>query len=308
MSRIYKQSPDNWPAISSRLEYNKSSCILRIIKSRKCLFLDTCSIIQYAHLDIGSPFFTYLDDTYDSVFITRTVIMELISEEGCLKNEHLDFLELIHKKKTLYLMDEEWSYDYLKTVYDKPDRELNDLLRCAIRFAMSAFKNTVSSFLDHDEEKKRYFDGSVKKELYSDFFMNMRSRKNSGDSLGEELTAVLILLLSFVKESSEGKFEFLSNDRKSYYLFSATKKYIKHKCGWDAFQCRTACSLGCLLYRYGYMTENELADFLSVSYQKHSLLKCFAVGSSDLEAVEYTFTLDEYLNKIKSDPLFTIFF
>lgn len=243
MVRSYVQTPENWDRITRIIVYNKEECLQSMVCAGKCLFLDTCTIMQYENLSTDSKFYQYISDTYDMVLVTRTILMELTSEDKYMKEIHILFLERVHEAKTLYLFDEEWSYDYLKIAYDKTDKEFNQTLQSAIKFAISSYTNIIKDYMSK-ENCIKYFNERHPDELYTDFFTNIRDNKETGDSMGEELIAITAILLSSVPESSECKFELVSNDRNSYMMMRATKRHIRNKYGWDAFNLKQHVVLG----------------------------------------------------------------
>lgn len=306
MVRSYVQTPENWDRITRTIVYNKEECLQSMVCAGKCLFLDTCTIMQYENLSTDSKFYQYISDTYDMVLVTRTILMELTSEDKYMKEIHILFLERVHETKRLYLFDEEWSYDYLKIAYDKTDKEFNQTLQSAIRFAISSYTNIIKDFMSK-EKCIKYFNERHSDELYTDFFTNIRDNKQTGDSMGEELIAITAILLSSVPESSECKFELVSNDRQSYMMMRSTKQHIRDKYGWDAFNCKTTCSLGFLMFKNQYLELQELRDFTAVSYHDCNA-KFFGVGCNDIECKQYTLTLDEYINTLNNDKTFKVIF
>ena len=81
MVRSYVQTPENWDRITRTIVYNKEECLQSMVCAGKCLFLDTCTIMQYENLSTDSKFYQYISDTYDMVLVTRTILMELTSED-----------------------------------------------------------------------------------------------------------------------------------------------------------------------------------------------------------------------------------
>lgn len=306
MAKTYVQTPHNWIRITEQIIYDKNDCLSKILNAQKCLILDTCSLIQYANLATDSNFFRYVQDTYDIVLIPRIVLMELSSENAEVREEHISFLEILHQKAEVHIFDEEWCHQYLKIAYDKTDEELNLILIATMQFVKKAFNNCVDAFFDDSINIERYFKRTPTTEVYSEFFMKIRDRKQSEDSMGEELIAMVAILLSNIQEVNAGKFELLSNDRRSYPALSSTKRYISNRYHWDAFMCRTTCNTAHMLYRCGYMDKEELREFISVSYMND--IRCFGAGKNDLECKEYHVTTDEFLNLIVDDELFKVIY
>lgn len=307
MAKTYVQTPGNWSRITQNLVYDKENCIRQILHAKKCLICDTCTILQYANLAADSNFFRYIHDAFDIVLIPRVILMELSSEDAKVKEEHISFLEKLHQEKEIYLFDEEWCYSYLKIAFDKTDEELNTILINTIKFIKKVFNNCVDTFFEDSAQINRYFKRTPTSEVYTEFFTNIRSKKESEDSLGEELIAMMVVLMSNIVEVRPGKFELLSNDRKSYPALTQTKRYIHHKYGWDSFMCRTTCNIAHVLYKAGYMNQDELRDFVSVSYVNGSI-RCFGAGKNDLECKEYHVTIDEFLELVVYDKLFKVMY
>lgn len=305
MAKTYVQTPDHWERITRHMIHDKQMCLEKIIRADKCLLLDTCTIMQYANLTAGSNFFCYVQDTYDMILIPRIILMELASDDGTVKEEHLIFLEKLHSE--IYIFDEEWCYHYLKLAFHKSDKELNKILINTMQFVKKVFNNCVDTFFEDHLQIQKYFKSTPATEVYTDFFKDIRSQKRSGDSMGEELTAFIVILMSNIQEVNPCKYELLSNDRNSYYGLSATKRYIRNKNGWDSFMCRTTCNTAYVLYRNGYMSKEEVKSFVSVSYTC-SGLRCFGAGKNDLDCKEYTFSVDEFADIIESDNLFKVIY
>lgn len=307
MAKIYVQTPNNWSRITEHIIYSKEECIEKIIRAKKCLILDTCSIIQYANLRQTSLFYAYVHDVCDMILIPRTILMELASDNAEVKEEHLSFLERLNNEKPVYIFDEEWCYTFLKLVFNMTDKELNTILIDTMKAIKTIFSNCVDEFFNNDLQIEKYFKNTPTVEVYTDFFTDMRTMKETGDSLGEELTALVVILLSNIKELKPCKYELLSNDRNSYYSLSSTKKYINNKYKWDAFMCRTTCNLAYLLYKNEYMNYTELKEFVSVSYV-NSELRCFAAGQNDLECKEYCFSVNDFVKMLENDNLFKVIY
>lgn len=307
MAKVYVQTPGNWSRITEHIIYNREECLKKIVRAQKCLFLDTCTILQYGNLRPSSEFYAYVRDTYDVILIPRIILMELASGDAEVKEEHLLFLERLNRERPVYIFDEEWCYSYLKLAFDKTDRELNLILVDTMKVTKKIFNHCVDAFLSDDLQIRKYFKNTPAAELYTDFFAEIRSKKEAGDSLGEELTAFVVILLSNIKEIYPCKYELLSNDRNAYYGLLSTKRYISNKYKWDGFMCRTTCSLAYLLYKNGYMDHTGLKEFVSVSYANREL-RCFAAGKNDLECREYRCSVHDFADMIESDHLFKVIY
>jgi len=307
MRKKYIQAPKNWSKIIKKVIYDKKRCVEEIVKAKKCLILDTCVIMQYENLDYSSSFFRYIRDQYDVILITRTILMELESDDGNLSINHISFLNRLSLEKDVFIFDEEWCYDYLKLAFSKTDKELNMILSEIIKITKKLFNNCVDNFMNDSYQVNKYIKNIPTTEFFTDFFTDIRSKKESEDSLGEELIAMIVLLMANIMDLNSCKFELLSNDRKSYPSLLSVKSYIKSKCMWDALICRTTCNLAQILYKNNYMSKNDLKDFMSVSYHQ-SNFKCYCAGKNDLKCEEYSFTIDSFIDIIGSDNLFRVMY
>ncbi len=307
MGKSYKHTPTNWHQLTKVIIYNKERCVSKILTAPKCLLLDTCTIMQYENLQHDSQFFTYVHDCFDAILITRTILMELESEDGAIEESHISFLEKLSEETEAYIFDEEWCCDYLKHVFNKSDKELNGLLAEAIKFIKKIFNNCVDAFFDDAAQVNVYFKALPTTEVFGRFFTDIRQKKESGDSLGEELITLIILLMANVQEINACKFVLFSNDKQSYAAFLSVKSYIKKKCGWDAFMCQTTCNIAQTLYRLNYIEKEEIRNILEVSYHNNPV-KCYAAGQHDLRCEEYIFSADTFMDMLEGDSMFRVLY
>lgn len=215
MTTVYSENPSNWSEVEPHV--NKGNFVRELFLRKTCYFYDTCSFRYHANLcDHAVKKICEFMKKHDGlVVLTRCVLMELASVSGVLRSEYiryfknLDFCGLY-----VYVIDEEDLFEVLTACFSTYVK-VNSLLMWSTRM----MKSPVSTITAALEEEERLASALLKgknledKSLFRRFFLTVRSRKESGDHLGEELLGICLHMLSQLPGEEEGKFCLMTDDK-----------------------------------------------------------------------------------------------
>lgn len=229
MVKIYQETPNN---ISDILAYVISDVgkIVEILgANKKFYFYDTCSVIYHSNSDNRHEIVSYLKSKDAVIIISATVLMELSSNTFNVHQKQINYIkEMFDKGIKIVLLKEECVFDILRAYTTLTIQDSNKLLSLAICQMIKSKSKTYDIIASMSKEDQLKFKGVTESntEIYTEFFSLARSKKESQDSLGEELMFLVIMLLGKLP----GKiFIYLSDDKKSTAQLINVKEYVmKH--------------------------------------------------------------------------------
>lgn len=310
MEKSYNETPKNFEEVLSYV-YTEPDTIARIILEHpKCYFYDTCAFRKHAELEHPEPLFEHIRGNGGVVLITRCVLMELCSGDDVLWQQHIDFLtQMNYAGIPICIMYEEDAWNVLHMYY-RENNEINQCLTYAIRSAKSSV-GTVQQTLDQLPALKREtLSGTYNRSgtLFHRFFKAVRANKESGDSLGEELIAMVMHLLSNIPEMAEYKYILLTEDKGAIALLQKVMDNVKQHMGKPYITAATSAKLAQLHYFEELIRNPEqMEDFLRGGNHGEQI-RVYCAEKYELEVMFRTYSCRELAQKICGQDDFRIFF
>lgn len=299
MADVYKEIPDNWNELEPYV--NKEPIDEAIFRKKKCFFYDTCSFRYHANIDDESIYsiLAYIK-AQDGIFIiTRCVLMELASSSGILNAEYIQYCQKIREYGLdLYVIYEEELFQIMETCFGT-NASINKLLVWSVRM-MKGPVSTITRTLSEDEE---LYDIVIKgrnlnsKEVYRRFFSSVRTNKESGDNLGEELLGICLHILSQLPGEDDGKFCIITDDKgaagKIDGLFVKTNRQFQGK----RIIIFSTPKLVQILYAEKYIAKKELLESI-LKFGGNGNIKVLGTQIYDLRSNEISLSYEELTDQI----------
>lgn len=270
-----------------------------ILTAGKCYFYDTCSFIRHIHLQYPEVLFDYIKKHNGIVVITGCIIMELASGNGILDLKYIEYIRKMHEYGIkVIVMYEEDMFDVLNMCFTT-NSSINTYLSLAVKTVKTPV-GTIESTLKSDESLMReIFKGSSKDStLFSRFFKEVRSNKESGDNLGEELIAVCVHMLSNIPDNCSYKYIILTEDKGAVGLINKVSKNIFLYQDKYTISAITTTGLVQRMYDEGIISERHQVEELLSSGMAGDKIRLLGSEEYDLEPKEKTMTIMELADKI----------
>lgn len=217
MKAGYTDTPHNMKEILPDVLIEKDVIVSAVLGSSKCYFYDTCSFRRHANLpyELSEYLLKYIKDQNGIIIITRCVLMELASHSGVLNQEYIVYIKHMKQLGLKVLVIYEEDLFYVMEVCFSTNAAINQYLCWAIRLVKrpaSTITETLekNASINNEVIKGKNQDNSS---IYRRFFEAIRSNKESGDNLGEELIAVCLYILSHMPGEADGKFCVITDDK-----------------------------------------------------------------------------------------------
>ncbi|SNT11439.1 hypothetical protein SAMN05446037_104126 [Anaerovirgula multivorans] len=305
MSKVCQDISNNFSDIQEYLITEPSQVIDQFFKYQKHFFYDTCSILHHSNASSNSFIIDFLANQGAIIIITRTVLMELSSN-----NFEIDPIQIEYFRKInisgipVLLFDEEIVLELIKESLTITVEDANQLLGFAVK-EVSKFKTAINNII-------RVMDPNLKikilnlrpgsQNLYEPFFQFARSQKFEGDSLAEELILILVIVLTKIPF---GQYILISDDLRIRNNVISVNQYIEKHHNLRAPMQLTTSRLVYEMHRKQILTdENEMIEILSAS--SNGNINVFCMGEEDIQLVKKSFTKEELLSKIISEPNFSV--
>ena len=217
MAAAYTEIPHNYdeiaPFLETRIDYIRRS----VISSKPLYFYDTCSFRIHSNLSgNGMDKLTdYFKKQGGEIIITRCVLMELASGSGIINEEYINYLKFLFDKGIeVFLLNEESLFDILSECFST-NAKVNEYLTWAVRMSKSPV-STITQTLRNDTKLSEEIierKNPGQSDLYRRFFASVRSNKEQGDNLGEELIGICVHILSHLPGMKDGKLCVVTDDK-----------------------------------------------------------------------------------------------
>lgn len=312
MEKTYVEIPYNFVEIEEYVILDKKKVADMILVADICFIYDTCAIRSHAEISDITPLVSYIKSKNGVVIITRTVLMEMCSNDSKIWRQHIDFIKkLSDAGVNVLIFNEEDSMQCLKRVYSGLPEDFNNFLKYALRAARK-WKGTVDEIISSSgsdiARKLCRSDNYSKTELFSTFFQMARASKQPEDNLAEELFMVCVAILSNIPDRNEYKYIIISEDRGLIRkLVEMTENLEKHT---GARRCSllTTPALCQVLTKEGLIdTIAELQNILDCTYKDRNIKVCCS-EEYDLKPKEKDFTKEELADKLLNDSNFTVYY
>ena len=312
MGKTYVETPYNFDEIKEYIIYDKKKVVHEILVADICFIYDTCAIWSHAKFSDITPLVSYIKSKNGVVIITRTVLMEMCSDDSKIWPEHIDFIKKLSDAGIKVLIfNEEDSLQCIKRVFSGSVGEFNNFLKYALRIARK-WKGTVDEIIANSgSDMIKKLCGSEnysKSELFSRFFQVARSSKKPQDNLAEELFMICAAILSNIPDISEYKYIIISEDRSVVRKLVMMTDNLKEHIGARSCSLLTAPRLCQVLIKEGLInTIDELKSIFNCTYKDRKIKVCCS-EEYDLKPKEKDFTKKELADKLLNDSNFTVYY
>lgn len=301
MEKIYIDSPRNYEEIAEYVITGTEEIAENIILADKCYFYDTCSFRNHMVTSESGLIFDYIKLTSGIVVITRTILMELCSNDGCLWQEHIEYIRKMYRAGIkICLIYEEDIFEVLH-VFCADVKEINKWLSFAIRCAKNK-AGKIEDIVGKDSVLKNALlmgveckDSSLARQL----FTQLRSSKSTQDNLGEELLAVCVHWLSRMRHHAEYKYCVFTDDKKAIPTFGKVIRNVKEYSGCNSIAVCTTVKLCALLRRSGIVdNEMQVVNILKVTNFGGDSLRVYCSAEFELSPSEKLMSISEFAKAV----------
>lgn len=217
MATTYTESPSNFSEVESFVKTEISEIKSIFFSTEKVFFYDACSFQRHSNLADKEK--NILISCYCergiAVFITRCILMELVSDQHKLIEKYIAFIKSMNDAGVpVILYNEEFTYDILSECFSSNDK-INEYLMWAVRMVKSPVSTIEETLKSDTKLHSEVIEGkSVKaSDLYKRFFTTVRGNKEHHDNLGEELISICVHILSYLPGVFDGKLCVLTDDK-----------------------------------------------------------------------------------------------
>lgn len=305
MTKGYSEIPDNWGEIQPYV--NQGNMVLSVLMAEKCIFYDTCSFRYHANLEAqdAEKILQYIRQQNGIIIITRCILMELASYSHLLEECYIRYIRQISDYGIeVYVIYEEELRDVMDACFTSK-QTVNDYLIWAVRMVNHPVSMIEKTFQEN-EELRKVMEGRNKGtgDLYTQFFQKVRSNKESGDNLGEELIAVCLQILTNLPEEN-GKFCVITDDKGAAGKIDASFRSPLHGYRGKRIILFTTPKLAQILYQEEIVTKaEELFPILRVG--NNGTIRILGTEIYDVENKEITLKSEEAARKIVDKSLHII--
>lgn len=305
MSKVYKNIPNNFNDIKAYLITETSKVISEFFKYEKRYFYDTCSILHHSNARSNKKIIDFLIDRNAILIITRTVLMELSSNNFEIDPIQIEYFRKIHSNGiSILLIDEENALDLITEMLAINIEDANKLLGFAVK-EVSKFKtaiNNIIKVMDNELKIKILNPSSGSTNIYEQFFRFARNQKSEGDSLAEELILIMIIVLT---KMPNGNYILISDDLKIRSHVIAINNYLETHHLKKAPMQLTTSRLVYEMNRKNIITDkNEMMEILDAS--SNGNINVFCMGEEDIQIIKKSFTSNDLASKILNELNFSV--
>ena len=217
MATTYAETPDNYREIEESVVTDINEIKSMFFKAEKVLFYDACSFQRHSNLKKKEKgiLIRYFEARGIAIFLTRCILMELSGDNHVLERQYVEYInKLKNSGVSVVIFDEEYTYSILSDCFSTIER-INEYLMWAVRMAKSPTGTITGTLKLNDKLNSEVVEGKNLKasDLYQRFFSAVRSNKEHGDNLGEELISICTHILSNLPGVSDGKLCVLTDDK-----------------------------------------------------------------------------------------------
>ncbi len=300
MGEIYKETPHNFAEIMPYVIIDIESIEKEIILEKKCFFYDACSFRNHMLAPNADLIIKYIKSGGGIVVITRTIIMELCSNDGKLWNEHIQYIKRLSAAGIKILVIYEEDLFNVLHVYCNDVVEINKWLVYAVRNAKSKTGSMESVITQNKKLKKVIFEmEECRDSKFAEMlFEAVRVEKKSGDNMGEEMIATCVHWLSHIREIIPYKYVIVSDDKKAMRIFGKVIKNSREYSECDMITVFTTPKLCYQMKINGIVVgEQQIADILSVCNSGNSI-NVFCSEEFELYPTEKTMSVELFARKV----------
>lgn len=307
MEKKYQEVPSNFSVFEKQVIHEKAEIVDAFAKAHKYFFYDACSILHHSNSTNKQSIIVYLRSKADTIFITRTVLMELTANSFELHPTQIQYIsELNNSGFKVILFDEEVIYDCLKDTLNINTEEANKLLGYAIK-EVSKNKTKTSQIIENMDKpisSKLKGTNPGNSELFSTFFQYARALKSEGDSIAEELILICIMVLTRIPI---GRYVLISDDMRIRAQVISVNDYIlKHHGRKEPYQLTTA-SLVYKMYKdQALSNRDDMIEIMKAAFTGNVYV--FFVGEYDIEQRHEFFKCEDLIDRLLHEKDFKIMY
>ena len=305
MDKRYRDTPENFSEIQSYVITDKEQIVRNIILSEKCYFYDTCAIRNHMQCAGRIRLFEYLKKNSGIVIITRCILMELCSDDGCLWEEQVEYIkELSEHKIPVLVLYEEDIFDIMRAFCADISR-INSWLSFAVRCAKGK-TGKMEAALRADAKLREELianPGSKDSALAKKFFSEVRSLKTSKDNMGEELLAVCVHWLSHMRSLNDYKYVILTDDKKAVPTMGKVIKNTREHLGSKSVAVVTTAKLCELMYKAGVVEDASQIIALFSEEARGKDLKVYCSEEFELYPTEKGMSVRDFSQKVIEEKM-----
>lgn len=299
MAAIYMENPHNFSDIEAHVLVEKEEIQQEILLKDKLYFYDTCSFRKHIYMQNPDYLFEFIKRNKGVVIIIRCILMELASHSGILNPEYIDYIKKMQGAglKVLVIYEEDL-FDVLSRCFST-----NTVINNFLSWAVKTVKRPTSTIDTTLKADRNLLDSIIKGNategtLFQEFFQSVKSNKESGDNLGEELIAVCMHLLANIPDSKDYKYVVLTEDKGAIGLINKTSKNVYEHIGKYALSALTTARLAQRLYEENIIFDKIQVEEILSAGAANTVIKILGSEEYDLEIKEKVMTCSELAEKI----------
>ncbi len=302
MMKQYIFPPQNWADVSGGMLISEDAVIKALLYGKMWLFYDTCALMHHAHQECRNFLIQYIKKNHGIVILLQTIVMELASGQNgnSILSEHLGYIkEMTDSGIPVLFLPEENCSTILASVMNLDRKGRNERFTYAVRHLRNG-KSGIGQVLDtfRDADRNRILSGKPVPEELGDWGVKeIRKKKQSGDSMGEEMIFYCMIMLS----SLFVPMVVLSDDKSAFDRFYRTNGYIKEHYRRKEMQYYSSVHLCHIMYQQGFVLETDVETFLKKVYGVAGKISFRGITSQDIGPEEQTVSVEDMVKLICED-------
>lgn len=300
MERMRNLEPGNFEDIRNYVTTDVKVICEEIACAKKCYFYDTGAFRNHAILGGYDYILNYIKSTSGIVVITRGVLMELCSGDGCIWREHIEYIKRMNCRgiKVLVIYEED-VFEILHT-YCADVFEINRWLSWAVKLVKSKV-GAVELVLGQNVDLRRMLlekEGCKDSRIAEKLFCKVREFAYTGDNAGEEMLAICLHWLSRMRESESYKYVLLIDDKRAMGTFSKVMRNVREYCGMNTIAVCTTIKLFYLMRLNNIIYEEAEMIKMLKCVNRDGCIKVYCSEEYDLRPEEKKMIVDTYVRKV----------
>ena len=299
MPEGYMETPLNFREIEEYVTTSGDAILEELTCADRVFFYDTCAFRLHANMESPEFIFQFIEHQRGAVVVTRCVLMELASYSGSLNGEYIRYFEKLHMTGVKVLLMYEEDFFHVLELCFNTNAKINSLLSCAVRVVKSSV-GTVETVLKEDRKLLTEImgDSSSDSTLFKRVFGKVRSNKEQGDNLGEELLCIVMHMLSNMPDILNYRYLILTDDKGAIGWINRTAWNVWKYNGKRTFSALSMARLAQRLFEEGIVTEPCEVERVLNAAAVGGNLRVLGSGLYDLEPKELRFSSGELAERI----------
>ena len=147
MSTVYTETPNNIDEFKQFIIEDVNEIKKFFLTKGKIIFYDACSFQRHSKLKDREKqiIINYYKKNEITIFITRCILMELVSDKHILCKEYVEFIKfIVNNGIKIVLFNEEYTYNILSECFSTNEK-INEYLVWAVRMSKSPVSTITES-------------------------------------------------------------------------------------------------------------------------------------------------------------------